>query len=165
MKKEILHRAVDLLSRREHSHKELHQKLMKKDFASDEILPVLAYLIEKDYLSDERFAQSTLRVRVDKGFGWLYIKNELNQKGVCSTIINELNKNDEIDWYLQAELAYNKRFSTPLVDYYVHENDDRNALSKNKAYQAAVKEKAKRMRFLQYRGFSPDQIMTVLNLD
>jgi len=164
MKKEILHRAVDLLSRREHSRKELHQKLLKKDFDCEYISPVLDYLIEKDYLSDERFAQSTLRVRVDRGFGWLYIKNELNQKGVCSSIINELDKNDEIDWYLQAELAYNKRFSTPLVEYFA-DNNDESFLSKDKAYQAANKEKAKRMRFLQYRGFSPDQIMTVLNLD
>jgi len=115
-------------------------------------------------LSDERFAQSILRVRVSRGFGWLYIKNELNQKGVCSTIINELNKNDEIDWYLQAELAYNKRFSTSLVEYFAYDNDN-NFLSKDKVYQAANKEKAKRMRFLQYRGFSPDEIITVLNLD
>jgi len=164
MKKEILHRAVDLLSRREHSHKELHQKLIKKDFDSVDIYPVLDYLIEKDYLSDERFAESIFRVRVDRGFGWLSIKNELSQKGVCSTIINELNKNDEIDWYLQAELAYNKRFNTPLDEYFNFKESQSHS-SKDKAYQLAVKEKAKRMRFLQYRGFSPDQIITVLNLD
>jgi len=164
MKKEILHRAVDLLSRREHSFKELHQKLQKKDFDSDDILPVLDYLIEKDYLSDQRFAESILRVRVVKGYGWLYIKNELSQKGVCSMIINELNKNDEIDWYLQAELAYNKRFSTPLVEYFSNELLD-SGFSKDKVFKAAAKEKAKRMRFLQYRGFSPDQIMTILNVD
>ena len=163
MKKEILHRAVDLLSRREHSQKELYQKLVKKDFSADDIPAVLAYLIEKDYLSDQRFAESILRVRVDRGFGWLYIKNELKQKGVCLTIINQLDKNDEIDWYLQAELAYNKRFSTPLVDYVVDDDEPISHLSKNKAYQAASKEKAKRMRFLQYRGFSSDQIITVLN--
>ena len=53
-------------------------------------------------------------MRVNRGFGWFYIKNELNLKGVCVTIINELNKNHEIDWYLQAELAYNKRFNMML---------------------------------------------------
>jgi regulatory protein len=54
-------------------------------------------------------------------FGWLYIKNELNQKGVCATIINELNKNHEIDWYLQAELAYNKRFNIWLDQCFSYE--------------------------------------------
>ncbi len=164
MKKEVLHRAIDLLSRREHSQQELQQKLLKKDFDADDIFPVLDYLIEKDYLSDQRFAESTLRMRVGRGFGWLYIKNELKQKGVCSIIINELDKNDEIDWYLQAELAYNKRFNTPLVEYFVND-DDLSRLSKDKIYQAAIKEKAKRMRFLQSRGFSPDHIMTILNVD
>jgi regulatory protein len=37
--------------------------------------------------------------------------NELEQKGVCSTIIQQLQNNCEIDWYLQAELEYNKAFS------------------------------------------------------
>jgi regulatory protein len=32
------------------------------------------------------------------------------KNGVCSRIFIELNKNQQIDWYLQAELAYNKRF-------------------------------------------------------
>jgi len=163
MKKEILHRAINLLSRREHSHKELHQKLLKKNFGSDDILSVLDYLRTKDYLSDERFAASILRMRVDRGFGWLSIKSELNSKGVCATIINELSKNDEIDWYLQAELAYNKRFSTPLVWCFSFEEAQSSSLQ-DKAYQLAIKEKAKRMRFLQYRGFTSDQIITVLHL-
>ena len=33
-----------------------------------------------------------------------------NKKGFATTIIQQLQKNCEIDWYLQAELAYNKRF-------------------------------------------------------
>ena len=163
MKKEILHRAINLLSRREHSHKELHQKLLNKDFSSDDILPVLADLCSKDYLSDERFAASLLRMRVDRGFGWLAIKSELNSKGVGATIINELSKNDEIDWYLQAELAYNKRFSTPLIWCSSFEEADSRSL-KDKTYRLAIKEKAKRMRFLQYRGFTSDQIIRVLHL-
>jgi SOS response regulatory protein OraA/RecX len=36
--------------------------------------------------------------------------NELAETGVYHSIIIELNKNQQIDWYLQAELAYNKRF-------------------------------------------------------
>ncbi|MBA6301267.1 RecX family transcriptional regulator [Colwellia sp. MB3u-22] len=47
--------------------------------------------------------------RLNKGYGWLYISNELAQKGVCDSIIVELNKKPQIGWYLQAERAYNKR--------------------------------------------------------
>lgn len=141
MNKKILHIAVDLLSRREHSDQELYQKLALRDYKRDEVTPVVEYLFEKKYLSHERFAESVFRNRVNHGFGWRYIKNELSQKGISSAIVNELNNNQEIDWYLQAELAYNKRFSSSeIVDQ---------------------KDKAKRVRFLQYRGFSTDEIMSV----
>jgi len=143
LNKKVLHSAVSLLSRREHSQQEIFTKLLKKDFIADDIQPVLEHLMVKNYLSDERFAESVCRYRANKGFGWAYIKNELNQKGVSLDIINQLRNNNEIDWYLQAELAYNKRFGFSPIDN--------------------QKEKAKRIRFLQYRGYSYEQIMTVVN--
>ncbi|MCW8834604.1 MAG: recombination regulator RecX [Colwellia sp.] len=142
-----LHCGVGLLARREHSEFELRQKLSLREFDADDIEQAIERLLEKAYLSDERFAQSTCRYRVSRGYGWRYIANELKQKGVCSTIIQQLQKNCEIDWYLQAELAYNKRFSG-----YGEKNQ-----------QVAQKEKAKRIRFLQYRGFSSNEIFAIIN--
>jgi len=142
LNKAILHCSVDLLSRREHSYKELMNKLKLREHSENEITPVLEYLIEKDYLSEERFAECLFRTRMNKGYGWRSIKSELAQKGVCSSIIIELNKNQQIDWYLQAELAYNKRFG---------ESDIKDQ-----------KDKAKRIRFMQYRGFSSDEIMPLV---
>ncbi len=144
-KQTALHCGVGLLSRREHSEFELRQKLNTREFSVDDIELAIERLLEKDYLSDDRFAQSTCRYRANRGYGWRYIANELKQKGVCSTIIQQLQKNCEIDWYLQAELAYNKRFG----EY--GDNDP----------QAMQKEKAKRIRFLQYRGFSADEIFAI----
>lgn len=142
MNKSILHSAIGLLSRREHSTKELTQKLLLKKFELDEIISVVEYLIEEDYLSHERFAESVFRSRVDKGYGWLYIENELTHKGISSSLIYQLMNNQQIDWYLQAELAYNKRFgTTAIIDQ---------------------KDKAKRARFLQSRGFSSDEISSIL---
>ena len=54
---------------------------------------------------------------MNKGYGWLYITDELKQKGIGSNIINKLNENGEIDWYLQAELAYNKRFESSPMNF------------------------------------------------
>ena len=118
-KQTALHCAVGLLSRREHSEFELRQKLTSREFPSNDIDIAITRVLEKNYLSDERFAQSTCRYRASRGYGWRYIANELKQKGVCSTIIQQLQKNCEIDWYLQAELAYNKRFgeSRVVVDF------------------------------------------------
>lgn len=142
MNKSILHSAIGLLSRREHSNKELINKLLLRKFDLTDIHVVIDYLIAENYLSNERFAESIFRTRINRGFGWLYIKNELSQKGVSSSIIDTLNKNHEIDWYLQAELAYNKRFGkTAVFDQ---------------------KDRAKRARFLQSRGFNSDEIFSLL---
>jgi len=146
-KQTALHCGVGLLARREHSEFELRQKLNLREFGANDIELAIERLLEKDYLSDDRFAQSSCRHRANRGYGWRYIATELKQKGVCSTIIQQLRENCEIDWYLQAELAYNKRF----ID------------SRLKDPLAAQKEKAKRIRFLQYRGFSMDEIFSVLN--
>ncbi len=143
VKKEILHKAIDLLSRREHSVKELCEKLQSKAYLLDDISPVIHYLQEKNYQSDTRYAESYYRTRVNKGYGWRYISSALIQKGVSHAIIAQLKDNEEFDWYHQAELAYNKRFGErPIVDN---------------------KDKAKRIRFMQSRGFSTDQILAVLN--
>ncbi len=146
-KQTALNCGVGLLARREHSEHELRQKLTSREFASYEIDIAIERLLEKDYLSDTRFAQSTCRYRANRGYGWRYIANELKQKGVCSTIVQQLQKNCEIDWYLQAELAYNKRFG---------ENRVKNS-------QTTQKEQAKKIRFLQYRGFSTDEIFALVN--
>ncbi len=141
--KAILHAVIDLLSRREHPRKELQQKLSLGDYSSDEVVAVLDYLKAADYLSEERFAESVFRSRVAKGYGWQYIKNELAEKGVCGEFVQNLPRNYQIDWYLQAELAYNKRFGASLIK--------------------DQKDKAKRVRFMQQRGFSTGEIMTLLH--
>jgi len=62
------------------------------------------------------------------------MESGLAETAVYRSIIIELNKNQQIDWYLQAELAYNKRFGA---------NDSKDQ-----------KNKVKRIRFMQCRGFS-----------
>ncbi|XQW84137.1 regulatory protein RecX [Thalassotalea piscium] len=145
MNKAILHTAIDLLSRREHSIYELKNKLLLRDYPSEEFDEVIHYLLEKNYLSNERFADSVIRQRINKGYGWRFIENELKQKGVDNQTIIQAKREQTVDWYEQARLAYNKRFGcSPIND---------------------KKDKAKRIRFLQYRGFSNDEIMTVLTYD
>ncbi len=143
MNKDALHSAINLLSRREHSQKELIQKLLVREFHQDDLAEVIEHLLAKNYLSDERYAESVIRNRVSRGYGWRFIKSELNQKGVNSSIISAALQEQDIDWYLQAELAYAKKFGERII------NDQ--------------KDKAKRIRFLQYRGFSHDEINAALS--
>ncbi|GHE87149.1 regulatory protein RecX [Thalassotalea profundi] len=145
MNKAILHTAVDLLSRREHSIKELKNKLLLRDYPPEDFDEIIDYLLEKNYLSNERFADSVIRQRINKGYGWRFIENELKQKGLDTTTIMLAKQELSIDWYQQAETAYHKRFGkSSVIDN---------------------KDKAKRIRFLQYRGFSSDEIMQAIKTE
>lgn len=138
-----MHQSIGLLSRREHTITELKQKLSLRDHEGPEVDEVIQFLIKENYQSDIRAAESIFRNRVSRGYGWLYIKNELKQKGVSSDISYSIHQEQDVDWYQQITETYSKKYAdTEVVD---------------------LKDKAKRMRFLQYRGFSIDEILSVLN--
>lgn len=142
MNKELLHQAINFLSRREYVNKELKRKLMQRDFSSSDIDEVMNFLVEKNYQSDIRAAECIFRNRVNKGYGWRYIENEMNTKGVGNDIIHCLYQTCETDWFALAENTYQKKFGCAEI--------------------TDQKDKAKRMRFMQYRGFSLDEIFAVL---
>ncbi len=134
--------AVRLLSRREHSVFEIRDKLFKRDFDEAEIEQAIIDLQQGDWLSDERFAEAYIRMRQQKGFGPIRVTVELSERGVKDGIIDaNLHEDNEI-WQQTLRLQYLKKYKNkPIADY----ND-----------------KAKRIRFLQYRGFSPDMIYSIV---
>lgn len=129
--------AINLLSRREYSRHELYQKLITRTSSETYLLQLLDQLIHAGYQSDQRFAESFIRSRINRGLGQMRIERELKEKGVEQDLI-EQSFQENIDWF---ELAYEcglKKFrSLNLEDY---------------------KEKQKAFRYLAYRGFSMDQI-------
>ena len=134
--------AVRLLARREHSVEELRQKLVKREFDSDEIASALLELQEGDWQSDERFTEAYVRARRLKGYGPVRIAAELRERGVSEQIADRYLYADTAIWLETLEHEYQKKYhGTRYEDY---------------------QEKAKRMRFLQYRGFSIDQINEVI---
>jgi len=134
--------AVRLLSRREHSAFEIRDKLLKRDFDSEEIDRVIIELQQGGWLSDERFAEAYIRMRQLKGFGPVRIAMELNERGVKEHIVDDyLHANDD-SWRQTLEQQYRKKYKDkPIEDY---------------------SDKAKRIRFLQYRGFALDVIYQVV---
>ncbi len=131
---EIRRSAMDLLARRDHSRRELRDKLRRR--YSDETLieDQIDRLADEKLQSDERFAESFLRQRVGKGYGPLRIRQELKQRGIDEGIISRAFEAEPVEWSeLAAGLVQRKYGSGPASD---------------------LKEKARRTRFLQYRGFS-----------
>ena len=134
--------AVRLLARREHSAEEIRQKLTKREFEADEIATALLELRQGDWQSDERFAEAYIRARRLKGFGPVRIASELRDRGVDEQITDRYLLADDDIWWRMLEQEYQKKYhGSPFEDY---------------------QEKARRMRFLQYRGFSLDQIHAVV---
>lgn len=139
---DVRYAAMNLLARREHASAELREKLSRRFHDRTLIDEVLKRLTEQDLLSDERFAEAFVRMRIGQGKGPLRIVQELKQKRVSEALIDGCLVQAEADWFALAQEVCERRFgATPAID---------------------LKDKARRMRFLQYRGFTGDQIRSAL---
>ena len=65
--KAIYNKALDIISRREHSQKELTDKLLKKYDIPEQVNLVIDNLIDKNLLNDFRFSQTYVVARKRKG--------------------------------------------------------------------------------------------------
>ena len=138
----IYNKALDLVSRREHSRHELKQKLNKR---FPETMPIIEEAIDKlainNILDDERFAEMYLNSRARKGFGPKKIEMELYSKKVDSIFIGNAIEAYE-SWTENAENELKKKFKgVEPTDY---------------------KSKMKQKQFLFNRGFSTQIIERIL---
>ena len=97
-------RAMDFLARREHSRHELAGKLRQRfpEENPELIDSVLEKLAAENLQSDRRFAEEYLRMRMRRGFGWLYIRAQLQSRGVADSIVSDLARPDE-EWLNLAD--------------------------------------------------------------
>lgn len=80
---ELYLRAINLLTRRDHTTIELKRKLAAKGYSADPISEVLARLAKEGYLDDRRFAERWTESALKSGRGYgLRILQELQQKGI-----------------------------------------------------------------------------------
>ncbi len=134
-------RAVDFLSRREHSRMELGRKLARYSEDADDIASVLDEMARQGLLSDERFAQSLVHRRAP-GRGTSRVLQELRQHGVGSDDIAAVRDDLAKTEVTRARAVWAKRFGGPPAD---------------------ATERAKQMRFLAARGFGHDAIRRVVS--
>ena len=134
--------AMQLLSRRDHGEYELYQKLAAKGYSEDDIQQAVNFCLDHNYLDDLRYAKSQIRQHVYKGHGERRIRQELNQKRVAESVIEQALEEEPQDWFELAKQAAEKKFKG------VKAQDQ--------------KEYAKQVRFLQYRGYSFEQISYAL---
>ena len=135
---ELRARALRLLARREHTRQELEGKLSPHAGSSEDLKGLLAGLKQKNQLSEERFAEERAR-RLSRKYGAARIRQDLKAKGVSEELIERVSPADELE---RARAILERKYREPA--------DTRG-------------ERAKRMRFLQSRGFSSEIIFKLLS--
>jgi regulatory protein len=137
--------AVRLLARREHSVEELRRKLQSRSYPESVVDFVVTRLTAKRLVSDDRFTSSFVHHHAQRGQGPIRIRAELRQQGIANEAIESALEVADIDWIAQVQAVRRRKFGGALP--------------------GSLPERAKQARFLQYRGFSADQIRAALKAD
>ncbi len=111
--KELRAKALQLLTRREHSSLELQTKLQQRGYSPAAVALLISELVEHGWLSDLRFAECYVRFRYRKLFGPNKISHELRLKGINNFVFSS---NPEFDWFSLAQYVRQKKFGVELVE-------------------------------------------------
>jgi len=133
--------AFNLLARREHSATELTRKLLLRGFSLSEIETVLTTLSAENLLSNNRFTENYIHYRQAKGYGPVRIRAELRERGITEELIEHHLKIADNAWFVAVKQVWQKRFKNRVPEDF--------------------KARAQQMRFLQYRGFTQEQIESI----
>ena len=95
--KKAVDKCYDLLSRRDHSVKELKTKLLRTvdENSAD---AAIEKMLDLGYLDDEKYAQTLVRYLLDnKNMSKNFVKQEMYKRGLSADIINNILENTEFD--------------------------------------------------------------------
>jgi regulatory protein len=132
-------RALQLLTRREHSRAELKAKLATQAETEEEVDAVLDALQAERLISDHRYASQRVAARGSR-YGDLRLRQELQRTGVTASDIDAALP-EAGDEATRCRAVWAKKFGV---------------------LPASAGERARQMRFLQYRGFSGEAIRRVM---
>lgn len=110
-------RAIGLLSRREHSRRELTRKLKVRGIEDEAAKAAVDRLAHEGWQDDARFAQSLVRSRSLSGYGPLHIRAELGTHGLDRDAITAAMETVDGDWTARARDLVRRRYGAKaLVD-------------------------------------------------
>lgn len=102
-------RALGLLTRREHSRRELEHKLVARGVERPAAQAAVEKLAEAGWQDDARFAGSLARTRAAAGYGPLYIQAELAGHGLTRDAIARALAELDADWIAIAAKLLHRR--------------------------------------------------------
>lgn len=130
-----------LLGRREHSARELKQKLRFGGVESSDTEMLVEALAAEGWQSDPRFAASRITNRISQGYGPVRIAAELRMAGLPDALIRESMEAADCDWLALCVDTYQRKYREPPLDR---------------------AERQKRYNHLAARGFNGEQIRAAL---
>ncbi|CAK2853144.1 TPA: regulatory protein RecX [Vibrio vulnificus] len=134
--------AVGLLAKRDYASGEMRRHLSKQ--ADSELVEmVMERLLSHHYLDDARLAEREISKQLLKLHGMSRIKQELRQKGLDSLVIDQALEDTDVDWFELCLKAKEKKFGDNVASDHA--------------------EKAKMVRYLQYRGHSISAILECIS--
>jgi len=134
--------ALALLAGRDFGRAEIVRRLARRGYPEGVVAAVVEGLVAERLLSESRFVEQFIRQHAGRGHGPARLRAELRERGVPPAEIEDGLEAAAQDWAAIARDARRRRFGeSPPGDY---------------------GERARQARFLQYRGFSADQIRAAL---
>lgn len=140
---DLYDQAVTLLAKRDYASGEIKRCLKRYSSDEDSINSVMDRLISHHYLDDSRLIEKEIKKQLAKRHGPSRIKQELRQKGLELLAIEQALEYLDVDWFELSEELRIKKFGDELP--------------------TDPKEKAKQIRYLQYRGHTMGIIMELLS--
>lgn len=137
---EILRRkALNWLGKQEYNLAKFRRKLQQQQASEEQIASLIDEFCQANWLSESRYSQGFVRARVNKGQGRLKIIHDGHSvHQIELSALEEALDQQQVDWLALAVQTYQKRYGTePITDF---------------------KQQAKRMRYMQYQGFTLEQI-------
>lgn len=135
--------AVGLLAKRDYSSGEMRRSLFRQVNDGEIVNRVMNRLLSHHYLDDARLAEKEISKQLGKFHGLSRIKQDLRQKGLDPLVVEQVLEDTDVDWFEICLKAKEKKFGDS-------QSQDQ-------------KEKAKMIRYLQYRGHSLSVILECLS--
>jgi regulatory protein len=137
--------ALRLLNRRDYCAAELVARLVERGVAGPTAAGVVQALDRERLVDDARYAEHFVAWHAGRGQGPIRIAHELAELGVAPALVEAAVQANSPDWRARCAKVRRRRFGDePPAEW---------------------KERGRQARFLQYRGFSADQVRAALGHD
>ena len=113
---EVREIAVRYLTRREYAVEELRQKLLQRGGDPGITDTVVSDLADENLVSDQRFTEMYVRMRIRRLFGPLKIRSELRSRGIADYLIEDTMPTGQEAWFDAASQWAAKKYQGEL-DY------------------------------------------------